>query len=142
MNAPQIIQGGNYKDHRGQVTFNNQFDLTPIKRMYFTEHFSTDAVRAWQAHDIERRWFVCAQGAFEIKLVAIDNFSDPSDNLEVLNYRLESENGNVLCIPKGYANGFRALENNSKLMIFSDYEFGANPNDQYRFDKSKWTVWN
>ena len=38
-------------------------------------------------------------------------------------------------IPSGYANGFRALEENSKLLIFADYPLGAISDDQVRFDK-------
>ncbi|WP_064965588.1 hypothetical protein [Tenacibaculum ovolyticum] len=66
--------GGNYHiDNRGRVSFINDFDMSDIKRLYYTEHFSTNTVRAWQA-----------------------------------------------------------LENNSKLMIFSDYNLGDNPKDQIR----------
>ena len=116
--------------------------MSHIKRLYFTEHFSVDVVRAWQAHIIESRWFLCVQGTFNVKLVAIDNFNDPSDHLMVHEYMLNSEDSKVLYIPKGYANGFQALEANSKLMIFSDFDFGVNPNDQLRYDQNKWATWN
>ena len=57
-------------------------------------------------------------------------------------FLLKSDNPQVLAIPEGFANGFQAKKENSKLMIFSDYAFGVNPDDQVRIDKNKWTTWN
>ena len=47
-------------------------------------------------------------------------------------------NKRFLYIPKGYVNGFRALEANAKLMIMSNYGFNEIENDQIRFDQNKW----
>lgn len=141
MDNPIIINGGFHEDERGRLSFFNKFDLSPIKRMYYTEHFSTAVVRAWQVHLIECRWFLCVQGSFKVKLVKVDNFEAPSDSLVTQDFELNDKESSVLYIPKGYANGFQAQEDNSKLMIFSDYGFGDNPDDQVRFDKNKWTTW-
>ncbi|PQJ21091.1 dTDP-4-dehydrorhamnose 3,5-epimerase family protein [Tenacibaculum sp. SG-28] len=141
MNQPYIIEGGKHIDERGRINFVNVFDMSNIKRLYYTEHFSTDVVRAWQAHIVEKRWFLCIEGEFMVKLVKIDDFKSPSEELEVYEFLLKAEDPQVLFIPEGFANGFQAKKENSKMMIFSDYAFGVNPDDQVRFDKNKWTTW-
>ncbi|WP_046755340.1 dTDP-4-dehydrorhamnose 3,5-epimerase family protein [Kordia jejudonensis] len=139
--VPKIITGGNYTDERGQLEFFNEFDMSSIKRVYFTTHFDTEVIRAWQGHIIESRWFRCVQGSFSVKLVAIDNWENPSDDLKVYEYELTAEKQEILYIPNGFANGFKALEANAKLMIMSNYGFNEIENDQVRFDQNKWTKW-
>ena len=97
---PYIIDGAVHNDHRGTVAFVNDFDMSPIKRMYTITHPSTTVVRAWQAHKNQ-----------------------------------------VLCVPKGHANGFKALEANSELIVFSDQDLDSAKNDQYRFDQDLWMDW-
>ena len=139
--SPKLIDGGFFKDDRGQIDFVNEFNLLPIKRMYFTTHHSTDVIRAWQGHKIESRWFVCVKGSFTVKLVEIDDWKSPSINLKTHQYTLSDNEPAVLYIPQGYANGFKALEQNAKLMIMSNYGINEIENDQVRFDQNKWTKW-
>jgi dTDP-4-dehydrorhamnose 3,5-epimerase-like enzyme len=139
---PKIISGGNFRDERGQLEFFNEFDMSPVKRLYFTTHFNTNTIRAWQAHKIESRWFLCVKGSFKVKLVNIDNWENPSNNLKVYEYKLSAAKQEILYIPNGFANGFKALEVNSKLMVLSNYGFNEIENDQVRFDQNKWAKWN
>ena len=37
--------------------------------------------------------------------------------------------------------GFKALEANSKMMVFSSFTVEESSNDNYRFDKDKWYDW-
>ena len=138
---PNFIDGGEHVDERGKLEFFNDFDMSQIKRVYFTTHFNTDLVRAWQGHRIESRWFYCLRGSFIVKLVEIDNWDTPSDSLKVYVYNLKADKQQFLYIPSGYANGFKALEVDSQLMILSNYGFNEIKNDQIRFDKNKWTQW-
>ena len=139
--APYIISGKNYTDERGELEFYNDFDMSPIKRVYFTTHCDIEVVRAWQGHTIESRWFRCVNGSFNVKLVEIDNWENPSDDLNLFEYELTSEKQEILYIPNGYVNGFKALKADSKLMIMSNYGFNEIENDQIRFDQNKWTEW-
>lgn len=139
---PTSIKGGSFEDERGRLSFVNDFDMSQVKRVYFTEHFSEDVIRAWQAHKIEQRWFLCVQGGFTIKLVCVDDFDHPSADLTVHEFSINENEPQIVHVPEGYANGIQATEPNSKLMIFSDYLFGENPDDQVRFDKNMWTTWN
>ncbi|AXT18579.1 hypothetical protein D7030_06955 [Flavobacteriaceae bacterium AU392] len=140
-NQPELIVGGNYVDERGRLDFINDLDMSLIKRVYFTTHFDTNVVRAWQGHKIESRWFICVKGNFTVKLIAIDDWENPSKDLKTSNYILSANKPAVLYIPSGYVNGFKALEQNSKLMIMSDYGLNEIENDQVRFDQNKWTKW-
>ena len=135
---PILIDGGFFEDDRGRLDFVNDFDASEIKRMYFITNTMVDFFRGWQGHKIETRWFFCVKGRFEIKLVEIDNWANPANNIEPEVYILEEENPKVLYIPKGYLNGFKSLEKNSKLMVFSDFKLGINPNDDVRFESDKW----
>jgi dTDP-4-dehydrorhamnose 3,5-epimerase-like enzyme len=139
--VPYTIKGGNYTDERGGLEFYNDFDMSQIKRVYFTTHFDTEVIRAWQGHTIESRWFCSVKGSFLVKLIEIDNWKNPSDELKVLEYKLTTEKQEILYIPNGFVNGFKALEVNSKLMIMSNYKLNEIENDQIRFDQNKWTKW-
>ena len=63
---PAIIKGDRHTDLRGTLFYNNNFDLSAIKRMYVIENHSTNFVRAWQGHQIEQRWFSVIKGSFRI----------------------------------------------------------------------------
>lgn len=137
-NSPILYEGGFFEDHRGRLDFLNNFDASEIRRIYFTKNKELNSFRGWQGHKVESRWFFCVKGKFEVKLVEIDDWENPSNNLNVKIYILEEENPKVLQIPEGYVNGFSALEENSKLMIMSNFRLGENPNDDVRFESNKW----
>ena len=139
--VPYITKGGSYTDERGELEFHNDFDMSQIKRVYFTTHFDTEVIRAWQGHTIESRWFCSVKGSFQVKLIKIDNWKNPSDELKVHEYELTTEKQEILYIPNGFVNGFKALEVNSKLMIMSNYKLNEIENDQIRFDQNKWIKW-
>jgi dTDP-4-dehydrorhamnose 3,5-epimerase len=138
LNKSSIISGGSFEDFRGRLDYLNDFDLSKIKRMYFTTNAEVGFFRGWQGHKIESRWFFCVRGRFEIKLVEIDDWENPSNNLKTKIYILEEVKPKILCIPKGFVNGFKSLEKNSKLMVLSNFKLGENPNDDVRFESNKW----
>lgn len=132
-----IISGNVFSDNRGKLFFNNTLDLSEVKRMYIIENSNIDIVRAWQAHKIEKRWFVAVEGEFEIKLVQVDNFEDPSDDLQIQSYQLNANFMDCLCVEPGFATSIRAKTSNAKLAVFSDYLLGEVV-DYYKFDSGKW----
>ena len=132
---PKLIKGGSHSDNRGSIIFNNDFDVSEIKRIYTIQNKNTNFVRAWQGHAIEKRWFSAIKGSFLIKLIKIDNWENPKKNLEVYSTILNDKNFDTLCVPKGYVNSIQALEEESKLMTMSDYLLGE-VKDEYRFDSN------
>jgi dTDP-4-dehydrorhamnose 3,5-epimerase len=131
------ITGNSHNDNRGKILFSNNLDLSAVKRMYVIENKNTEIERAWQAHKVESRWFIATSGSFEIKLIKIDNFESPSENLISKNYILKSESLDSLIIESGYASSIKALEDHSQLLVFSDYK-NNEIEDNYKYDPDKW----
>lgn len=138
---PTIIQGGSFQDERGGLRFINDFLMDQVKRMYIIEHPSTVVIRAWQAHQKEQKWFFVLEGSFEIKIVQPDNWQVPNKNLPVQSFTMQASSNEVLHIPGGYANGLRALAENSKLLVFSDFDLIEAATDNFKFDKDYWDCW-
>lgn len=84
-----------------------------------------------------KRWFVVVNGAFEIRIVKIDDFENPSESLESQSFILKSKSMDSLFIDAGFASSIQALEINSKLVAFSDYHLNE-IKDDYKFDSQKW----
>ena len=72
--AANLIQGNISRDQRGVLKYNNDFDLTEIKRLYIIQNDSKNIIRGWQGHKIEQRWFTSLSGIFKINLIEIDNW--------------------------------------------------------------------
>lgn len=47
----------------------------------------------------------------------------------------------MLYIPKGYANGIKAIDKDSELFVFSDLNLETAKTDNYRFNSSLWMDW-
>jgi dTDP-4-dehydrorhamnose 3,5-epimerase len=141
LKKPQILQGGIYTDERGELIYNNNFDLSNVKRMYIIRHTDISVIRAWQGHQQEHKYFKCIKGSFVVAYKRINDFSNPDDGIKA-EYSILSEAENVvLSVPCGYANGLKALKPNSELMVFSDFKLGDSLDDKIRFDKDLWLDW-
>src|SRR6185437_9694496 len=114
-----LITGGQHIDERGNLFFFNDFDMKTVRRFYIIEPGDTNIVRAWQAHQKEQKWLYVIKGSFKIVVVKPDGWEKPSQKLFTKEIILKSDSNQLLHIPGGYANGFKALEANSKLMVFS-----------------------
>ena len=138
----ELLQGGRHTDKRGVVLYNNNFDLTPVKRFYIIHHAETSVVRAWQGHQREHKYFMCIKGSFVVAWKEIVDLNKPVSNSEAAFEILNANESNVLSIPPGYANGLKALLADSKIMIFSDRGLDDSIEDDIRFDKDLWLDWN
>lgn len=128
-----IFEGKRHEDERGIITYNNDFDASQIKRIYTIENHSTDFIRGWQGHKIEQRWFACMKGSFEISVILVDNFTNPSKELTIHKYQLQDDVLTYLHIPSGCITAIRSKEKRSKLLVLADYELGE-INDEYRYN--------
>lgn len=138
---PVIIQGSKFSDERGELSFNNDFDMAPVKRYYIIKHLDKSIIRAWQGHKIEHKYFKCINGSFVVAWKKIDDFSNPSDKNEPEFIKISKNDNIVLSIPPGYANGFKALEVNSEIIVFSDHYLSDAAKDNIRYDKNLWVDW-
>ena len=141
-NQPEIISGAVHTDHRGSISFINDFLLDSIKRFYTIEPADVTIVRAWQGHRTESKWFHVIVGSFKVVAVKVDDWENPSDDCEKFEYDLSANSPAILHIPGGYANGFKALEPDSRVLIFSDFDVQQSAGDDYRYDQNKWYNWN
>ncbi|MCD8538421.1 MAG: WxcM-like domain-containing protein [Leadbetterella sp.] len=133
------FSGGSAKDHRGEIRFVNDFDMTQVKRFYIIKNTNNEMVRGWRAHKIEQRWFYVLFGAFELDLVKIDNWECPSPNLPVERKILKVENYQVIHVPVGYGTAFRAIEEGSELLVFADRGIEHAPEDDHTWPSDYFT---
>jgi dTDP-4-dehydrorhamnose 3,5-epimerase-like enzyme len=136
-----IIQGGNYVDARGKLIFFNDFDMKNVRRFYVIEHPDSSIIRAWQGHKKEEKWLYVMKGSFKVVLVKPDDWDNPSLDLEPTEFILRAKANQVLYIPGNFANGLKALEPESRIMVFSSFTVEESSRDNYRFDKEQWYEW-
>ena len=141
MLAITLVPGGISVDYRGKISHVNDLDMAEIRRFYVIHQHDTSIIRAWHGHQYERTWFYCVKGAFTLAFVKVDNWESPSPDLQAEIYHLSADVSQVLCIPAGYANGIRADEPDSELLVFSDKILSVAVNDSWRYDKGMWVDW-
>jgi dTDP-4-dehydrorhamnose 3,5-epimerase-like enzyme len=120
----------------------NSFDMTAVKRQYVIEIPDTTIVRAWQGHKKEQKWFYVVAGSFKVLAVKPDNWLAPSADLPVEEFEITAATPEILHIPGGYANGFKALSPASIMIVFSDFGIEDTAKDDFRFASDLWYNWN
>ena len=140
-NKPFIINGDLSVDARGELMFVNQFNMKLVKRFYVVSNHKQGFIRAWHAHKIESKYVFIVNGTALISTVQIDNWDDPSNDLTVDKFVLTAKKPSILYIPSGYANGFKTLSTETKIIFFSTSTLKDSIDDDYRFDAYKWNPW-
>ena len=123
------IDGGLFADDRGFLRFVNGFE-----RFYQVENHKKGFIRAWHGHKKEGKYIYVASGTALIGLVNLETE-------EVSKFTLTSQKPCILCVPPGYANGFKTLEDNTIIMFYSTSTLEESKGDDYRFDWDKWDIW-
>lgn len=141
MSDVKIIEGEIFRDHRGQISSLNSFRFDGVRRSYFIHHPDASVVRGWHAHQHERKWFYCIRGEFTVGLVKIDDWENPSPQLQAEIHRLTDADSRLLCVPAGYANCIKASVPGSILMVLSDVPLPEAYGDSWRYDSSMWVDW-
>ncbi len=141
MSKIKYLSGDSFTDERGKIRFTNEFNLLNVKRFYTIEHANTQVIRAWQGHEVETKYFSVLKGKFVVAWVEIDNFDNPSENLKAEYIVMDGDNPAVLHIPPGFGNGLRALEANSIIAVFSDYEIEKSIETRRRYNSNNWLDW-
>ena len=140
---PYLIEGGLAIDDRGQLTFANDFDFSNVKRFYMIENFSQDIIRAFHGHLKEEKYVLVVSGSAIIAVVEMNDTTKPKKSNEVHRFILSSRKPCILHIPAGYANGLKALEENTQIIFFSTSSLEESKGDDYRFPYDYWgkDVW-
>ena len=141
INKPFIINGDLSADDRGELMFVNQFNMELVKRFYVVSNHKQGFIRAWHAHKFESKYVFIVNGTALISTVQIDDWNNPSSNLAIDKFVLTAKKPSILYIPNGYANGFKTLSSDTKIIFFSTSTLGDSIDDDYRFDAYKWNPW-
>jgi dTDP-4-dehydrorhamnose 3,5-epimerase len=141
INKPFIINGDLSTDERGELMFVNQFNMELVKRFYVVSNHKQGFIRAWHAHKFESKYVFIVNGSALISTVQIDDWNNPSSDLAIEKFVLTAKKPSILYIPNGYANGFKTLSSDTKIIFFSTSTLGDSIDDDYRFDAYKWNPW-
>ncbi|CAA9202796.1 WxcM-like domain-containing protein [Flavobacterium collinsii] len=136
----KIIQGGNFSDHRGIISYVNDFSFEGIERFYIISNSDENPIRAWQGHKLDSKNFYCINGSFKIHYVKIDNWENPSKDLVVETVLMSEAESKIVHIPAGYANAIESVESNSKLISFSTLPLSNVSEDDIRYPSDYWKV--
>ncbi len=139
----KIFEGAISTDQRGKLSYVNSFSFTGVKRFYTIENIDTKIKRAFHGHLRENKYFFVARGKFLLCAVKIDNLKQPSKSNVAEKFILSSGDPKVVFIPRGYANGIKALDDNSLMIVFSTASLEESKQDDYRFPPDYWgeEVW-
>ncbi|MBS7231914.1 WxcM-like domain-containing protein [Flavobacterium psychroterrae] len=137
---PKIINGGIFSDHRGTISFVNDFSFKDIERFYIISNSDENPIRAWQGHKLDAKNFYCLNGSFKIHFVQIDNWDNPSKDLIIETIIISANDSKILHIPAGYANAVESLESNSKLISFSTLPLSNVEDDDVRYASDYWKI--
>lgn len=137
---PKVIQGGNFSDHRGSISYVNDFSFHGIERFYIISNSNENPIRAWQGHKLDAKNFYCLSGSFKIHYVKVDNWETPTKNLKIETIIVSEHDSKIVHIPAGYANAIESLENNSKLISFSTLPLTDVKEDDVRYPADYWLL--
>ncbi|TXH56898.1 MAG: sugar epimerase [Bacteroidia bacterium] len=135
---PYIIKGNTFKDDRGELKYNNNFDLKKVVRFYEVHPNTKNKIRAFHGHFKEEKYVYVTNGSILIYAIKIDDKLIPSKKTKKYSFILNGDDANVLYIPSGYANGFKILEKNTNVIFYSNLTTKQSEKDDYRFDQNYW----
>jgi len=140
---PTLIKGGISVDDRGYVIFNNEFEFKNIKRFYILHNFSKDTIRAFHGHLKESKYVMAVYGSAIIAAAKLSDIKSPDKNEKVYRFVISDKDPAICRIPAGYANGFKVLEDTSKILFFSTNTLDESLDDDYRYPFDYWgkEVW-
>jgi dTDP-4-dehydrorhamnose 3,5-epimerase-like enzyme len=139
---PKIINGGVATDDRGSVRFVNEFNFEGVKRFYQVQNHRAGFIRSWHGHHKEGKYVYVAKGSALVGAVPLDMMINNNvDQSKIFKTVLSSNNPKVLFIPKGYANGFKSLEEGTIIQFFSTSTLEESLGDDIRFDYNLADIW-
>ena len=141
---PVTVTNGNvFVDDRGSLRFVNDFSFKDIKRFYQVENFELSTIRAFHGHLKEGKYVYVTSGSIILCSVFLDDIKAPSKTSPVARVILSASTPKIAYIPPQHANGFKAIEPNTKVIFFSTSTLEESRGDDYRFPHDYWgdKVW-
>jgi dTDP-4-dehydrorhamnose 3,5-epimerase-like enzyme len=134
MTNTKVLNGGIAVDDRGSVRFVNDFNFDGVKRFYQVENHRQGFIRAWHGHKKEGKYVYVTSGSALIGVVNMETE-------EVSKFVLSDKSPKILWIPPGYYNGFKSLEENTKILFFSTSTLEESLGDDIREEHNRWNIW-
>jgi dTDP-4-dehydrorhamnose 3,5-epimerase len=140
---PHLIPGALYVDDRGSLACVNDFAFVGVRRAYLTQNHRPGFIRAWHGHRKERKWVIAVGGAALVCAVKVDDWDKPGTTADCWPTRfvLSASQPAILAIPSGYANGWKSLTPDCRLMWFSSATVEESRGDDQRFPARLWDCW-
>jgi len=132
--STKILNGGIAIDDRGSVRFVNDFNFDGVKRFYQVENHRRGFIRAWHGHKKEGKYVYVVSGSALLGVVNMETE-------EISKYVLSDKSPKILWIPPGNYNGFKSLEENTKIIFFSTSTLEEGLGDDIREEHNKWNIW-
>lgn len=135
-NMPSTIPGGFAIDDRGILSYLNNVPLAlaNVKRMYIVENFDTKTIRAFHGHLKEEKIALVVSGSSIVNVSRIRLENGAIAGLDApTRFILSARKPQFLIIPAGYANGWRALTPDTKIMFFSSTTLEESEGDDHRW---------
>ena len=132
--STKVLNGGIAVDDRGSVRFVNDFNFEGVKRFYQVENHNRGFIRAWHGHNKEGKYVYVTSGSALIGVVNMETE-------EISKFVLSDKSPKVLWIPPGNYNGFKSLEENTKILFFSTTTLEESLGDDIREEHNKWNIW-
>ncbi|MFX0033916.1 MAG: NAD-dependent epimerase/dehydratase family protein [Candidatus Hodarchaeota archaeon] len=134
----KLIEGGIAIDDRGCLNFANEFNFYGVKRFYQVQNFNISTIRAFHGHMNEAKYVYVAKGSAIVAAVKMDDIKSPSKHQKVNRFILTDKHPQILFIPPKFANGFKSLEEDTRILFFSTSSLEESKGDDYRFPADYW----
>ena len=132
-------QDTSHTDYRGTISFVNDFRFKGVDRFYTIHHPNTTIIRAWQGHTQESKYYYAVKGSWLVAWVKME-FDIPEEEWKAEYIEINANESKIVFLPPGYANGFKALENDSIIIGFSA-PGEVEEKEIHRWDAGKWLDW-
>ena len=121
-----------------------------VKRAYMIQNYNNDVVRAFHGHRFEKKWLFVIQGDIQLCTLKIEDY----ENKDLLypDYVTTQYFGSIFLnqlieIPAGYFQGWKALTNDTIVMFLSNKTVEESKTDDIRlpwdiFGKELWNAEN
>jgi dTDP-4-dehydrorhamnose 3,5-epimerase-like enzyme len=102
-------------------------NIPPIKRIYKVENFSKDIIRGMHFHKKEWKFFIVIMGSAKFVISPTQTINEKTQVFVLSDRRPE-----VLIVPPGYYNGWKALEEKTILLGMSNFSLEESLKDDFR----------
>jgi len=135
----QIEPGGVFCDDRGTLRYMNEVNFEDVRRFYQVENHERGTIRAWHGHKHEAKYVWVTKGSaivchIAMEGVAFDEGKAYHHSQNMTRVVLSDKQPKLLYIPEGNYNGFKTLEEDTRVIFFSTSTLAQSADDDIRLE--------